>query len=112
MKRWLMGIAMGVVVGWAVQGAAQTEPVLQQVDVPAARGIVLNIPQDYGTLVSVTESSEVQHLFFEDAHGNIRVMLLGPQGAVQRAKHGLQLLSSDVYLIKRHGAGSPAAHGG
>lgn len=104
MRRWLAGVVIGVVVGWTVQGAAQTEHVLEQVSVPASRGAVLVIPPEYGTLVSVTQSSEVQHLYFEDANGAIRIILLGPQGAAQRAKHGLELLSSDVYVIERHGA--------
>ncbi len=101
MKRWLAGVGLGILLGWIPQVAAQAGEMLDELLIPAARGETLNIPSAYGALVSVAVSSEVHHLYFQDKQGTIRIVLVGPKGAVQRARHGLQLLSQDVYVIER-----------
>ena len=108
MRRWLIGLVLGTFLGWMapgqVQGAQQPEQLpLKETPIAAARGSTLTIPPVYGRLVNVAVSSGVHHLYFQDAQGIIRIVLVGPQGAVQRAKHGLQLLSRKVYTIEREG---------
>ena len=64
-------------------------------------GAAFAVPSTYGRLVSVVASADVHYLYFEDAQGAVRVVVLGPRGASQRSRSALQLLSSDVWLLKR-----------
>jgi hypothetical protein len=110
MRRWLLGLALGMLLGWAAQGAAQPQPApLEELLMTSARDETLAIPPEYGHLVSVAVSSEVHHLYLQDTQGVIRVVLVGPQGAMQRVRHGLHLLSRDVYTIERKAMESPTA---
>lgn len=101
MRRWWAGLILGVLVGWAAEGAAQLEQPLEEVPIEVAQGAVLSLPPGYGRLVGVAVISEVHHLYFEDAQGTIRLVRVGQKGAVQRARQGLQLLSRDVFVIGR-----------
>lgn len=103
MREWTIGLVVGMVLGVAAVGAAQPEPeaVLRQAAVGAPRGATLAIPPQYGQLVSVAVTSEVHYLYFQDAGGTIRIVLVGAPGAVQRARQGLQLLTNEVYTIER-----------
>jgi hypothetical protein len=76
-------------------------PDLTEVALETAGHTVFKLPESYGHLVDVVISSEVHYLYFEDGAGTIRVVLIGPRGALPRARTQLQLLSSDVYLIQR-----------
>jgi len=80
---------------------ADEQNLFEEAPLEAGRGAVLSIPPGYGDLISVVESSEVHHLYFQDRSGVIRMILVGPRGAAQRAKHELQLLSNTVYTIER-----------
>ena len=81
--------------------AEEPKSLFKETSLAAGRGASLTIPPEYGDLISVVESSEVHHLYFQDRTGIIRIVLVGPKGAAQKAKHGLQLLSDRVYTIKR-----------
>ena len=81
--------------------AEEQKSLFEEIPLAAGGGTTLSIPPEYGELVSVVESSEVHHLYFQDRAGIIRIVLIGPRGAAQRAKHVLQLLSDEVYTIKR-----------
>lgn len=111
MKRWVLGVACGLALASAAQGE---EPATQLTEAPLETigRAVFNLPTAYGRLVDVVESSEIHHLYFEDNQGVIRVVLIGPRGAAGRARNALQLLSSDVYVIKRGQAGAEAVPGG
>lgn len=81
--------------------AEEPESEFKEIALEAGRGTSLFIPPEYGDLINVVENSEVHHLYFQDRAGIIRIVLIGPKGAAQKAKHGLQLLSDKVYTIKR-----------
>ena len=81
--------------------AEEQKSLFEEIPLAAGRGTSLSIPPEYGELISVVESSEVHHLYFQDRTGTIRVVLIGPKGAAQKAKYGLQLLSNKVYTIER-----------
>ena len=101
MKRWLAGVWLGILLGWVPQAAAQAGEMLDELVIPAAHGEILTVPPTYGRLVTVAVSSEVHHLYFEDKQGTIHIVLVGPKGAVQRARHRFQLLSQNVFTIER-----------
>jgi len=67
----------------------------------ATDNATFSIPPAFGRLVSVSARGEVQYLYFEGEDGAIRMVLIGPRGAIQRARTELQLLTPEVYLIKR-----------
>ena len=100
MKRWVLGMVCGVALASAAQG--QEEAIrLTEVPLETVGRTAFSVPSAYGRLVNVVVSSEVHYLYFEGEAGEIRVVLLGPRGAVPRARAPLQLLSTDVSLIKR-----------
>ena len=103
MRRRLAGIGLWVAVGMAVGSAAhgQEEKLFTEVQMQTVRGTPFTLPKEFGKLVNVVSDSEVQYLYFEDRTGNLRVVLTGPRGAVSRARSSLQLLTTDVVLIKR-----------
>ena len=104
MKQLLMGAIVGIFVGIAVVGAAPSTPLrssLEEFQITASQDTPLIIPPSYGRLVTVAINSEVQHLYFQDDGGAIRVVSVGPRGAIQKSRQALQLLSNDVYVIER-----------
>ena len=102
MKRVVAGLLVGLGVSAIAHGQ---EPVttlkLSEAAVQNIRGHQFKIPESYGRLVSVVNSSEIHYLYFEDDAGQIRVVLIGRGGAVQRSRSALQLLTPDVQLIER-----------
>ena len=103
MKRLLLGLACGIALASAARG--EEPPVVTKLSEvplmePAGRN-AFTLPSRYGRLVNVGISAEVHYLYFEDSTGTIRVVRIGPPGAVSRARQQLQLLSPDVTLIKR-----------
>ncbi len=62
------------------------------------------IPPEYGRLVGVTANDEMHYLFFEDHQGTVRIVLIGPRGAVQRARSGVQLVAPATYVLPRRAA--------
>ncbi len=111
MKRWVLGVVCGVGLASAAQGQeAATQ--LAEAPMETIGRAAFGVPKGYGRLVSVVESSEIHHLYFEDGQGVIRVVLIGPRGAAARARNALQLLSSDVYVIKRGQGGAEVPPGG
>lgn len=111
MQRFLVGLVLAVGFGLAAPGLAKatrsSDAKLQEVIIGTG-DVPLAVPPEYGRLVNVAVSSEVHHLYFEDAKGTIRIVLLGPAGAVQKARHGFQLLVPEVYLINRQHSSSAA----
>ena len=102
MRRVLLGLLLGLLVGTAVHGEEPKEELkLTESAVGNIRGNPFKIPTSYGRLVSVVANSEVHYLYFEDGAGNLRVVLVGQRGAVQRSRNPLQLLTSEVQLIER-----------
>lgn len=101
MKRWLPGLALGLVVGAAAHGEPQSADRLKDVPVTTSNNAAFKLPSDYGRLVSVAVRAEVHHLYFEGEDGTVRIVLIGPRGAIQRARNELQLLTPEVYVIKR-----------
>ncbi len=103
MRRIWLGLMIGITITAAGVGAAppESEEPLRETAVGAPRGTTLAIPPQYGSLVGVVMSSDVHHLYFQDARGTIRILLIGAPGAVQRARQKLQLLTNEVYTIER-----------
>jgi len=102
MKRWWLGMGLVMVLASTAQGEGRDEQgPLTDVMVETFGRAAVKLPTEYGRLVNVVVSSEVHYLYFEGEAGEIRVVLLGPRGAVPRARAPLQLLSTDVYLLKR-----------
>ena len=101
MKRWFIGIIVGLLIGSTAHGDMVRQP-LEEVDVkPMTANQQFVLPTSYGRLVNVAMRSEVQYLYFEGADGTIRIMLLGPKGSTQRAKSDLQLLTPEVFVVRR-----------
>ena len=102
MKRILMGILLGLMLGSAAKVAHGTnEQRMSEAQIDAMGAGALEIPSAYGSLVDVAVSSEIHHLYFQDSQGEIRVVLIGPHAAAQKARHAIQTLSDKVYVIKR-----------
>ena len=102
MRRVLLGLVCGVALASTVHGAAQPEVTrLTEAAMETTGHHPFTLPSQYGRLVNVVASSEVQYLYFEDSAGTIRVVLIGPPGAVSRSRRQLELLSPDVTFIKR-----------
>ena len=101
MKRWVVGVAMGILLGRCAQAADAPAVKLTDVPIETISSGAFSLPQSYGRLASVVISSEVHYLYFEDGAGTVRVLLVGPRGAAQRSRNALQLLSPDVFLLKR-----------
>ena len=102
MKRWWLGVGLGMVLASTAQGEGLDEQgPLHDVTVETFGRTAFKLPTEYGRLVNVVVSSEIHYLYFEDPAGAIRVVRLGPRGAVPKARTPLQLLSTDVSLIKR-----------
>ncbi|MBI3330650.1 MAG: hypothetical protein HYZ96_00900 [Candidatus Omnitrophica bacterium] len=100
MKRWVLGVILGVALASAAQGQEEADR-LTETPMETVGRTAFSVPKAYGRLAAVVERSEIHHLYFEDGQGVIRVVLLGPRGAAARARNALQLLSSDVYVIER-----------
>ena len=107
MRRGVLGVSMGVALGMALAGAAhgQEAKPFHEVDMQTVRGTGFILPKEFGKLVNVVVDSEVHYLYFEDRSGTLRIALVGPRGAVTRARNQLQLLTQDVVLIKREKPG-------
>ena len=108
MKQLIVGVGVGLLLGSAAMGEEQARVQrLTEVKTMAAGGggAVFQVPPEYGRLADVAVSSDVQYLYFVDDAGAVRVVLMGPRGAVQRSRNPLQLLTNDAYLIER---GRPA----
>ena len=114
MKRLLigltLGLALGLLLGAAAQGAnAPEDPlVLSELTMGTFGRTAFKVPESFGRLVNVVVSSDVHYLYFEDPMGTIRIVPIGQRGAAQRARSQLQLLSEDVFVIKRGGESRPA----
>ena len=110
MKRVLLGILLGLLMGAAAQGEeAPQESVLTEMTMGTFGRTTFKVPESYGVLVQVAVSSDIHYLYFEDAAGTIRIVPVGQRGAVQRSRAPLQLLSSDVFVIERGGKSIPAS---
>ena len=105
MKRVLMGLVVGLLLGATAQGdERQREERLEKLEdtvIGTVSGGSFAIPERYGRLVNIVINAEVHYLDFEDSAGTIRVVLIGPRGAVQRSRSPLQLLSTEASVIKR-----------
>ena len=101
MTRWWLGVAVGLAMGAVAYGEESQMTRLNEVAMKTVAGHPFQLPERYGHLVTAVISGEVEHLYFEDQAGNIRVVLIGPRGAVQRSRSSLELLSTDVFLLKR-----------
>ena len=106
MKRVALGILLGIVVAATAHGQEPSVERLTELPLETYGRTEVKLPEAYGRLVSVVTNSDVHYLYFEDAAGSVRVVLIGPRGAVPRSRNPLQLLSSDVFLIKRGSEGS------
>ena len=100
MKRILVGVLLGIMVSATAQGADRQEQ-LTDLAMETLNKEPFILPASYGRLVAVTVDSEVQHLYFQDEAGAVRIVLIGPRGAASRARSAMELLSQDAYLIKR-----------
>ena len=106
MRRVCMGLVLGMVLVSTASGEPQGQR-LAEVRVNATDNTTFSIPPAFGRLVSVSTRGEVQYLYFEGEDGAIRMVLIGPRGSMQRARTELQLLSPEVYLIKRGRGNEP-----
>jgi hypothetical protein len=105
MRRVIAGLAIGILLGSAAQGAEREVEKLVEGEVAAISGATFAIPEGYGPLVNVVVSSEVHHLYFQDGAGVIRIVLVGQRAAASRARAALHLLSPSVYRIDRDSGG-------
>ena len=101
MTRWWLGVIVGLAMGAVAYGEEQQMTRLNEVAMATATGHPFRLPERYGQLVTAVISGEVQHLYFQDQAGNIRIVLIGPRGAVQRSRSSLELLSTDAFFMKR-----------
>ena len=102
MRRMLLGLVCGIALASTAHGEEPADVTkLNEVAMGTTGRNAFTLPTRYGRLVNVVVSSEVHYLYFEDSAGTIRVVLVGPPGAVSRARSQLELLSPDVLLIKR-----------
>ena len=102
MKRILAGVILGLCIGATAHGEEPKEELkLTESAIENIRGNPFKIPEAYGRLVSVVSNAEIHYLYFEDPQGQVRVVLIGQRGAVQRSRNPLQLLTPEVQLIKR-----------
>ena len=100
MKRLVIGLALGVLLGSSAH--AEVEKVkLEEVAMTSINNEALEIPNEYGRLVNAALRADVHYLYFEAPDGSVRVVLIGPRGAIQRTRNELQLLTPEVLLIKR-----------
>ena len=65
------------------------------------KGSTITVPRSYGRLVSVVESNQVHYLYFEDAEGVIRILLVGSKGTSLRAAQQFEVLSNTAYILPR-----------
>ena len=91
----------------AAEKPAKSDGPLPEVGIDAGGGSVLSVPPSYGRLVDVAVSEGVHYLYFEDSTGAIRIVSVGPRGAAQRTRLGFQLLTPEVYQIKREERKTP-----
>ena len=110
MKRLLLGLTLGLLLGASAQGAEAPEEklVLSELTMGTFGRTAFKVPESFGRLVNVVVSSDVHYLYFEDPMGTIRIVPVGQRGAAQRARAQLQLLSENVFVIERGGLSRPA----
>ena len=102
MRRVLLGLVCGIALASTAHGAEQPEVTrLAEVTMETTGRRPFTLPSQYGRLVNVVVNSEVHYLYFEDPAGTIRIVLIGPSGAISRSRKQLELLSPDVTFIKR-----------
>ena len=103
MRRWMLGLAVGVSLGAALATDArgQDAKLFGELEMQTIKGTPFTLPKEFGRLVNVVADSEVHYLYFEDRSGNLRIVLIGTRSAVTRARATLQLLTQDVAVIKR-----------
>lgn len=106
MRRVCMGLVLGMVLVSTASGEPQGQR-LVEVQVNATGNTAFSLPPEYGQLVSVAVKSEVHHLYFQGADGAVRIVLIGPRGSIQKVRSELQLLTPEVYLIKRGRGNEP-----
>jgi hypothetical protein len=110
MRRVLLGILLGFLLGSTASGEeGLQESVLTEVTMGTFGRTTFKVPEEYGRLVQVAVSSDIQYLYFEDGAGTIRIVPVGQRGAVQRSRAPVQLLSSSVFVIERGGKSIPAS---
>lgn len=109
MRRVLLGILLGLLLGSTVQGEEPPqESMLTELTMGTFGRTAFKVPESYGSLMQVAVSSDIHYLYFQDGAGTIRIVPVGQRGAVQRSRASLQLLSSDVFVIERGGKSIPA----
>ncbi|PIQ84765.1 MAG: hypothetical protein COV75_00555 [Candidatus Omnitrophica bacterium CG11_big_fil_rev_8_21_14_0_20_63_9] len=110
MKRLILGLAAGLMLGAMAYGQdddALQSARLEEIAVGAGSRATFAVPPEYGRLADVAVNSGVHYLYFEDSQGVIRLVLIGPRGAVPRSRLDVQLLSPQVYVVER--AAAPAS---
>lgn len=109
-RRPLFGWLVCGVAVWSLGVSARAEEAVRLSDEPVETidHKVLTVPRDYGRLVNIVISNDVHYLYFEDEAGTIRIVLVGPRGALPRARAPFQLLSPEAKVIKRGVAMMPA----
>ncbi len=102
MWRLVMAGVAGLLLGSLARAQEPVQPkAFKELPMETVRGSSFVLPKEYGRLVDVIVDSGVHYLYFEDRAGTIRVVLVGPRGAVQRSRNTLQLLTPDIYVVKR-----------
>ena len=110
-RRSLFGWLVCVVAVWSLGVSARAEEAVRLSDEPVETidHKLLTVPRDYGRLVNIVISNDVHYLYFEDEAGTIRIVLVGPRGALPRARTPFLLLSPDAKVIKRSSAAAPTS---
>ena len=110
MRRVLLGVLLGLVVGATVHGEeVPQESVLNEMTMGTFGRTTFKVPESFGRLVQVAVSSDIHYLYFQDDAGTIRIVPVGQRGAGQHSRAPIQLLSTSVFVIERGGKSIPAA---
>ena len=100
MRRLWLGLVLGLVIGTLVH-AEERKARFEEVPISTANNETFQIPPEYGHLVNAAVRADVHYLYFEASDGTVRIVLVGPRGAIQRARNELQLLTPEILVIKR-----------